>query len=218
MDGAYPQFREWAKNKDSHPTFWDTYNADSLYAADGCNASLPLIDPYGIPYALNDTDTNKDYFTYGPKEVTTTTIDETIVWQDSHYFEKWEDNLALGLDNGKSLFDGMNKNEADKYTIRIYGTTNRTSDEGAGDDESASGWGAKMWPGMWGQGFEYYGAIHYYGDFRSKGYIEYRNITEDLIDHLKNDLSYGNSAIVQGQDFTVTKISYVKTTVTKRTE
>ena len=218
MDGAYPQFREWAKNKDSHPTFWDTYNADSLYAADGCNASLPLIDPYGIPYALNDTDINKDYFTYGPKKVTTTTIDETIVWQDSHYFEKWEDNLALGLDNGKSLFDGMNKKEADKYTIRIYGTTNRTSDEGAGDDESASGWGAKMWPGMWGQGFEYYGAIHYYGDFRSKGYIEYRNITEDLIDHLKNDLSWGNCAIVQGQDFTVTKISYVKTTISHSTE
>lgn len=79
MDGAYPQFREWAQNKNSHPTFWDTFNTDSLYVAEGSDASLPLIDPYGIPYALNDTDLNKDYFTYGPKEVTTTTIDETIV-------------------------------------------------------------------------------------------------------------------------------------------
>jgi hypothetical protein len=217
MDGAYPQFREWAKNKDSHPTFWDTYNADSLYVAEGSNASLPLIDPYGIPYALNDTDLNKDYFTYGPKEVTTTTIDETIVWQGNEYMGEWsESNHAIGLYNGASLFAGMDEEYERKgftYTIRIYGTTTGTPGEGAKEGP----WGAKLFAGQW-TAFEDLGATSHYEDFASKGYIEYRPIGGDLISHLKNDTGYGNSAVMQGRNFTATKISYVKTTVTKRTE
>ena len=168
-----------------------------------------MTDPYGNPYLNNDNDLDNDYFTYGQKTTTTTTVHETVVWENTagEYLEHDYDHHYIWGD----VFAELNENAPDNtYTIRIYGTSNKEGN-----------WGAWIRTGYYASITES-GAVLNLDNFDTKGYIEYRNISKDFVKKLKYDIGnkdgqqYGCE--LQGVNFTASGISYSWTTVTTKTE
>lgn len=198
---AYPGFSEWAKNKESNKEFYKSPNNNYIYSDKGNDAQLDKYDIYGEEYAKG-----KEYWIPVGKSTTTeVTETETVVWANSGlYLDQWATNHYIF----ENIFAKMDDNAPDNtYSIRIYGTSNK------GD-----AWGAQFLTGHWKNIVKDYGAVRNDSNFDTKGYIEYTNISKNLVSALKYDTGTENNVPwycdLQGQDFTATKISFVKTVTT----
>ena len=86
---AYPDFDNWSISEAVAPEFYKNVVTDSLYWGNGCEASLTMTDPYGNPFANDDTDKGKEYYiNIGSPEVT-----ETI--ETSTTFELLQSDIIL---------------------------------------------------------------------------------------------------------------------------
>ena len=212
FDEAYPGFTDWAADSTNNSKFYENFVTTALYLGKGCNDKLPTSDSYGELGKGAER-----WVPVGDAENTQTTETETVAWTHVGLsLNNWgaNDNLLYG-----DLFSKMDGNAADNtYTIRIYGT--RTD----GWNTDNEGWGAQIltastpWRNVTGEGG--WGATRDNSKFESKGYIEYRNISANLVSALLHDkmsTDYGKyCAILQGKNFVATQISFVKTVTVKK--
>ena len=86
---AYPDFGKWSTSEAAAPEFYKNVVTDSLYWGNGCEASLTMTDPYGNPFANDDSDKRKEYYiNIGSPEVT-----ETV--ETSTTFELLQSDIIL---------------------------------------------------------------------------------------------------------------------------
>lgn len=93
---AYPDFDNWSISEAVAPEFYKNVVTDSLYWGNGCEASLTMTDPYGNPFANDDTDKGKEYYiNIGSPEVTETieTTEFTLLDTD---IVLWPGNNTIG--------------------------------------------------------------------------------------------------------------------------
>ena len=191
ITSAYSDFADYAKSRT--PLFWEeseesTNRNPSLLYASG---------PAGLSEETNETGnvgTNPfhDEIVVQGETITTTEV-ETEVWT----------NAGLALSNygnnpisNKTIFANITTN----HTIRIYGYKTNPNE-----------WsGFQMFTGNWKKLKEDYSASYSEDNFVSGGYVEYSNISADLVSALQHDTE-GGSCILQGHNFTVTKITIVLT-------
>ena len=199
---AYPGFEDWATGEtEDNKNFYKSPVKSYLYSDAGCDAKLDLTNSNGVEYTLGYTEDIKI------SETTTETTEiETVVWANSGVqLNDWGDNHLIYDDIFAKMDDTAPNNT---YTIRIYGTK----------VEGATDWGAQLLTGNWDHIVNVFGAVRNDDNFYTKGYIEYRNISKDLVSHLKHDKGKDNgvdwSCDLQGKNFTATQISFVKTVTT----
>ena len=93
---AYPDFDNWSISEAVAPEFYKNVVTDSLYWGNGCEASLTMTDPYGNPFANDDTDKGKEYYiNIGSPEVIETieTTEFTLLDTD---IVLWPGNNTIG--------------------------------------------------------------------------------------------------------------------------
>lgn len=203
---AYSGFDAWAKGETDDESFCKSPNTAYIYSDNGNDAKLDQYDVNGIEYTV-------DYTTDIKISESTTEISETetVVWVNNPGWQliDWSANNLI-YDN---IFAKMDESLPDNsYTIRIYG------DKAVGVTGTGRwDWGAQLLTGDWKNIIDVYGAVRHDEDYNTKSYIEFRNISSDLINHLKNDKNYDNGVAwwinLQGLNFTVKKISFVRTVV-----
>ena len=198
---AYPGFDAWAKGETNDNSFCQSPNTAYIYSDNGNDAKLDLYDVDGTKYYVGYTTNIK--LSQSTTEVTET---ETVVWAHAGmYLNDYPENHLIY----ENLFAKMEDNQPDNtYTIRIYGTKNAN----AGND-----YGAQFLTGQWKHIVDVYHAVRNDSHFDTKGYIEYTNISKDLVSALKYDKGNDNGVDwwidLQGKNFTATKISFVRTVV-----
>lgn len=188
ITSAYRDFASYAKDKT--PLFWEgsTNRNPSLLYASG---------PAGLSEETNETGnvgTNPfhDEIVVQGETITTTEV-ETEVWTTTGLALSNYGNEPI---SNKTIFANITTN----HTIRIYGYKTNPND-----------WsGLQMFTGNWKKLKEDYGASYSEDNFVSGGYVEYSNISADLVSALQHDTE-GGSCILQGHNFTVTKITIVLT-------
>ena len=200
---AYPGFSDWATRvTDENKNFYKSPVSNYIYNDVGCDAKLDLANSDGVAYTLGYTEDIKI------SETTTETTEiETVVWAPATGWQlnNWSDNHLIYDDIFAKMDDTAPNNT---YTIRIYGTK----------VEGATDWGAQLLTGNWDHIVNVYGAQSRTDNFSTKGYIEYYNISQNLVSALKHDKGNDNgvawSCDLQGKNFTATQISFVKTVTT----
>jgi len=188
ITSAYADFASYAKSKT--PLFWEgsTNRNPSLLYASG---------PAGLSEETNETGnvgTNPfhDEIVVQGETITTTEV-ETEVWTTTGLaLSGWSNNAI----SNKTIFANITAD----HTIRIYGY--RTNPDNWG--------GLQMFTGNWKKLKEDFGASYSEDNFASGGYVEYSNISDDLASALQHDTE-GGSCILQGDNYTVTKITIVLT-------
>ena len=188
ITSAYDDFADYAKSR--KPLFWEgsTNRNPSLLYASG---------PAGLSEETNETGnvgTNPfhDEIVVQGETITTTEV-ETEVWTTTGLaLSGWSNNAI----SNKTIFANITAD----HTIRIYGY--RTNPDNWG--------GLQMFTGNWKKLKEDFGASYSEDNFASGGYVEYSNISDDLASALQHDTE-GGSCILQGDNYTVTKITIVLT-------
>ena len=195
---AYTGFDAWAKGETNDNSFCQSPNTAYIYSDNGSDSKLDLYDVNGTEYYVGYKTNIK--ISESTTEVTET---ETVVWAHAGmYLNDYPENHLIY----ENLFAKMEDNQPDNtYTIRIYGTKK----------EGATDFGAQFLTGQWKHIVDVYHAVRNDSHFDTKGYIEYTNISKDLVSALKYDKGNDNGVDwwidLQGKNFTATKISFVRT-------
>lgn len=198
---AYSGFDAWAKGETDDDSFCQSPNTAYIYSDTGYDAKLDLYDVNGTEYYVGYTTDIK--LSQSTTEVTET---ETVVWAHAGmYLNDYPENHLIY----ENLFAKMEDNQPDNtYTIRIYGTKNA---------DAGNNYGAQLLTGQYKHIVDVYHAVRNDSYFDTKGYIEYTNISNDLVSALKYDKGNNNGVDwwidLQGKNFTATKISFVRTVV-----
>lgn len=127
---AYPDFVNWSQNEtEENKTFYTNRKDDFIYQDNGCNASLTMTDPYGVAFANDDSDLNKEYYipigspTVTEEVVTTEfTLQDTdvILWQPAAGSTEFD----FGYYNTLDIPEYANYNDMNGGKVIIIGSDN----------------------------------------------------------------------------------------------
>lgn len=94
---AYQDFASWAQKETAeNKTFYNNRNDDAIYHENGWDASLTMTNPYGVAFANDDSDLEKEYYiNIGKPTVTEEVITTEFTLQDTDVI-LWPANNIIG--------------------------------------------------------------------------------------------------------------------------
>ena len=197
IDEAYPDFVSWAQlETDANKDFYNHDNKDdgAIYHGNGWDSSLPMTDPYGQPFANNDSDLGKIYYELiSSRTETVTSTDITLLDGD---IKLWEGNQAIGADGGNISLGAYTDwgNLQKGGTVLIVGTAQDGAVIAVMD-----AWGNRKFIGTPNHTADYDNCVSFNG---------FTNFTLEYDNDNEKFGQYGDQIVILGKNFTLNYVIY----------
>ena len=197
IDEAYPDFVSWAQlETDANKDFYNHDNKDdgAIYHGNGWDSSLPMTDPYGQPFANNDSDLGKIYYELiSSRTETVTSTDITLLDGD---IELWKGNQEIGAGGGNISLDSYSNwgNLKKGGTVLIVGTAQDGAVIAVMD-----AWGTRKFIGSPGHTQDYDNCVSFNG------------FTNFTLEYDNDNTKFGENGdwiVILGKNFTLKHVVY----------
>ena len=128
------------------------------------------------------------------------TLSEVVLLEKTQDLGNWDVNWSVFPQN---LFKDVKKNNK----IRIYVTVNDATADG---DYGAGSWQLQFFDGGWGGYTAFDGGNNVHGSAKDVegGFVEI-TVNDSFYNSLQNNTDWGGAIIIQGENLTITKITYL---------